>query len=132
MHNTGHCHCGAISFEVEGEPVRMAQCHCNACRRITGTGHNVQAMFKRDQIRISGSPRTHQSTADSGSMRTRYFCGECGSRLFSQNSRTPDLMAVAAGAFDDSSWFQPQVIVYASERQAWDPIDPAIDAHERM
>ncbi len=132
MKLTGSCHCGAITFAVDGEPVRMAQCHCNACRRITGTGHNVQAFFKRDDVNISGNTRTHQSTSDSGNIRTRHFCPECGSRLFSENSATPGGIGIAAGSFDDSSWFQPQAILYISERPKWDTMDENIRSFEKM
>ncbi|WP_029040858.1 GFA family protein [Cucumibacter marinus] len=132
MDLSGHCHCGAVSYTVNGEPVRMAQCHCNACRRTTGTGHLVQAFFKRDDITITGETKTYESTADSGSKRTRHFCPNCGSRLFSENEKTPHLMGIAMGSFDQSDWFHPQVILYNAERPGWDVIDPDIDQHEGM
>lgn len=125
----GHCHCGAVSYKVLGDPVRMAQCHCNACRRITGTGHNVQAFFKKSDVAITGATQTHQSLSDKGNLRTRHFCPTCGSRLFSENERAPDLIGIAAGSFDDSSWFRPQLIVYSAERPVWDVIDPDIERH---
>lgn len=129
---TGQCHCGDVKFEVTGEPVRMAQCHCNACRRITGTGHNVQAFFKKDQVTITGKTNTHDSTSDSGSTRTRHFCATCGSRLFSENSKAPGGIGIAVGVFDESEWFKPEVIVYNSERPVWDFVDPSIELHEMM
>ncbi len=132
MQLSGHCHCGEVSYKVTGEPVRMAQCHCNACRRTTGTGHNVLAFFNKDQLSISGKTRTHQSSADSGNTRTRHFCPTCGSRLFSENSRTPETIGIAVGSFDNSDWFKPEVILYTSEHPVWDPIDPEIPTHEQM
>ena len=53
MFATGRCLCGAISFSVAEPPIRMAQCHCEDCRRLTGTGHIVQAFFKTDDVTIS-------------------------------------------------------------------------------
>ncbi len=132
MNLSGHCHCGAVSYEVTGEPLRMAQCHCNACRRTTGTGHLVQAFFKKDDVSISGKTQTHQSTSDSGNTRTRHFCPTCGSRLFSENAKAPGGIGIAVGSFDDSSWFKPQVILFNAERPVWDPIDESIETHEFM
>ncbi len=132
MQLSGHCHCGAVSYTVDGEPVRMAQCHCNACRRTTGTGHNVQAFFNRHDVTITGETQTYDSIADSGSRRTRHFCPICGSRLFTENEKSPQVIGIAAGSFDNSDWFQPSVALYNTERPAWDVIDPDIDAHERM
>ncbi len=132
MQLSGHCHCGAVSYKVDGEPVRMAQCHCNACRRTTGSGHLVQAFFKKNDVAISGKTQTHQSTSDNGNMRTRHFCPTCGSRLFAENSKAPGAIGIAVGSFDDSSWFKPEIILYVSERPAWDMIDPDIPTHEQM
>lgn len=129
---TGQCHCSDVTFSVEGEPVRMAQCHCNACRRITGTGHNVQAFFKKEQVTIKGKTSTHDSTSDSGSTRTRHFCANCGSRLFSENSKVSGAIGISVGAFDESEWFKPEIIVYNSQRPIWDVIDPTIELHEMM
>ena len=132
MKLSGHCHCGAVSYQVDGEPVRMARCHCNACRRTTGTGHSVQAFFHRQDVTISGETASYQSIADSGSKRTRDFCPICGSRLFTANERPPHLIGIAAGSFDNSDWFEPAVALYDNERPAWDAIDPKLDTHEHM
>lgn len=127
---TGQCHCGAVKYEVNGDPARMAQCHCNACRRTTGTGHNVQAFFAKTDVSISGETTSHNSTSDKGNARTRQFCTTCGSRLFSQNSAMPDHIGIAAGSFNDSSWFQPAMIVYANHRPNWDHVDPSVEQHD--
>ncbi len=129
---TGQCHCGAVTFSVEGAPVRMAQCHCNACRRTTGTGHNVQAFFKREQVTIDGQTATHESLSDAGNTRTRHFCPTCGSRLFIENTRTPHAIGIAVGVFDQTDWFRPEVILYAAERPVWDVIDPEIEIQDMM
>ena len=132
MKLSGSCHCGAVSYQVEGSPMRMAQCHCNACKKITGTGHNVQAFFKAEQVNIKGKTRIHDSVSDKGNKRTRHFCANCGSRLFSENSATPDIMGIAVGSFDESSWFKPQIILYNCERPEWDKIDDTIPIRDRM
>lgn len=132
MELSGHCHCGAVSYTISGEPVRMARCHCNACRRTTGTGHAVQAFFNKDGVTITGETGSYESLADSGARRTRYFCPVCGSRLFTENEKSPHLIGVAAGSFDDSSWFKPAVGLYETERPGWDAIDPGLETHDRM
>ena len=126
MHATGHCQCGAVSFTVDGEPTRMAQCHCEDCRRSTGTGHNAQAFFAKGAVSITGKTQTYQHFADSGSVRIRHFCPVCGSRLFSENAKSPDTIGISIGAFDNSDWFRPMVTVFFSRRPAWFPVDPSI------
>jgi hypothetical protein len=28
----GNCFCGAVKFEVSGQPMAMGYCHCDSCR----------------------------------------------------------------------------------------------------
>jgi len=33
MSHTGSCHCGQVSFEVEGDPQQVMECNCSHCSR---------------------------------------------------------------------------------------------------
>lgn len=44
----GQCHCGAIRYEVSGEPVYHALCHCRDCRRSAGAPMVAWALFPRE------------------------------------------------------------------------------------
>ena len=37
----GGCLCGSVQYEVTGETKRFYHCHCERCRKATGTGHAV-------------------------------------------------------------------------------------------
>lgn len=130
--NTGKCQCGAVTYTVKGDPLRMAQCHCEDCRRASGTGHMSLAFFNEDQINISGETHSYSSTADSGNINTRNFCPKCGSRLFGSNSARTGVVAITAGTLDNSSWFKPAVIVYAAHRPAWDQMDESLPTFDKM
>ena len=39
----GGCHCGAIRYELEGDAITHALCHCTDCRRAHGRLDNVSA-----------------------------------------------------------------------------------------
>ena len=47
---TGRCLCGACAYEIEGEPVVVAHCHCLDCQRLSGAGHSTGAMFAESNI----------------------------------------------------------------------------------
>jgi hypothetical protein len=92
----------------------MAQCHCRDCQRSTGAGHTSNAVFEAAQVEMTGETTSYAAKADSGNTFTRHFWPTCGGRVFALNSGRPGMIILGAGAFDDSSWFSPQVVAMAS------------------
>lgn len=129
---TGQCLCGAVKYTVSAPPRIMSQCHCDDCRRATGTGHASNAFFKKNAVHITGVTNTYVSVADNGSSVTRYFCSVCGSLLFGALSKRKNLLAIAVGTLDDSSWFKPDAIVYCKRKPLWDCMDASIPAYAEM
>jgi hypothetical protein len=37
---TARCFCGAVQFEVAGEPAAMGYCHCESCRQRPRSTHS--------------------------------------------------------------------------------------------
>ena len=33
----GKCHCGRVRYEIAGPVRQVVECHCESCRRITGS-----------------------------------------------------------------------------------------------
>jgi len=129
---TGQCLCGKISYTISAPPRVMSQCHCDDCRKATGTGHASNAFFKQQDVHINGEPSSYNSVADSGSIVTRYFFPVCGSLLFGALGGIKNVLAVAVGSLDDSSWFKPSAIVYNKRKPHWDFMDPNIPAYAEM
>ena len=129
---TGHCLCGAVTVEISGAPLRMAQCHCKDCQRASGGGHMSLAFFKSDDVTISGETGSHPVTADSGNINTRHFCPKCGSRVFGENSARAGIVGIPVGILDDTSWFAPDAIVYARDRAPWDRTSTDIPNFDQM
>jgi hypothetical protein len=129
---SGGCLCGAVRFSVKGRPIRMAQCHCRDCQRASGTGHMSNAIFNEADVAITGTTASYASTADSGNTLTRHFCPTCGSRLYLTSSARPGMIVMAAGAFDDSGWFDPQVVLFTKSRPTWDITTNDVPSFEAM
>ena len=129
---TGGCLCGAIRYTAHAAPVRMVQCHCAQCRKLSGTGHASQAFFESGDVEISGQPSSYVFTADSGNVKTYHFCPTCGSRLHGKNSGRPGIIIVPVGCFEDNSWFAPHGVAYTSCREAWDMTTKDVPNFETM
>lgn len=113
---TGKCHCGAIRYETEGEPIYSALCHCGDCQASTGAPMVGWALFAQDKVRISGDPVSFQSSDAA----TRQFCGTCGTGLFYLNPTVfPGSIDIQTSTLDDPAAFPPQVHVQYAEAAPW-------------
>jgi hypothetical protein len=98
----------------------MGHCHCEDCRRSSGSGHSSHLAVPEAGLAVTGAPTGYARPADSGNLVTRYFCSTCGSALFSKNAGMPGTVFLRASSLDDLETFQPQMHVYASRAASWD------------
>ncbi len=116
MKLSGGCHCGALRYEIEGEAVASAICHCRDCRKSTGAPLTGWLMIPREALTITGEPKIYASSEHG----RRFFCGTCGASLFYANAETlPGLIDVQSGALDDPEQAPPRIHVMASQRIGW-------------
>ncbi|KAH8679400.1 Mss4-like protein [Ilyonectria robusta] len=124
----GGCLCGDIRYSYTGEPVVNALCHCNDCRKLSGSTFSLNFLVPEGNFKlISGSPRTFTKTADSGNNITSYFCGNCGTTPFRDGDSFPNLKIIKAGTLDDSTILndaKPNLEGYAPSRLKWIPAIP--------
>jgi hypothetical protein len=108
--------CGAIRYEVKSDPLRTAQCHCDDCRRATGSAFATNIFVKADDLAITqGTAKSFQHEADSGNIMTKEFCANCGSQLFGHSSGGTDMRSVKVGSIDDASFVKPEIEVFVSK-----------------
>ena len=105
--NEGGCLCGAIRYAVTAEPVRVTFCHCRFCQRGSGAAYAVEPIFNQSDFSvIRGSPSIYEHRSEeSGKTLLVNFCSNCGTKMFLDFERFPDLCGVYAGTFDDPNWF---------------------------
>ena len=62
----GGCLCGAVRYRSEADPVLTAHCHCEDCRRTSGTGHGTHVVIPTGaltQNRIKAAPSATTTAA---------------------------------------------------------------------
>src|SRR5262245_10771869 len=119
---TGRCLCGSVRYQCEGNLGPAHYCHCEDCRRCTGSINIAVQVEARSFRIIAGSPRGFTKQADSGNPLTRYFCLECGSPLYTVSPVHPDVLYVKAGTLDDTRLVQPRrTSILALHMSAFDP-----------
>lgn len=122
-HITGGCHCGAIRYEVAGELIVHALCHCTDCRRHAGAPMVGWTTYAEDAVKLTkGQPKVYQSSQHG----RRHFCENCGSGLFYTNANVlPGIIDIQSGTYDDPGAVPAAVHIQVAERLRW-----MEDAHE--
>lgn len=129
---TGGCACGAVRFEVRGEPADMNHCHCRLCQRGSGTGHGSHLTFVDAEVTLTGEARHWIATGELGTRKSRAFCPTCGTPAYMTFPDMPGVFVVYAGTLDEPERFAPQFVMWVSMAQAWDSADAGIPAFEKM
>jgi len=119
MERNATCSCGQLVVRCNGEPALVSVCHCPSCQKRTGSPYGIAAFFPRADVQANGRTRRYTRTADSGFEVTFHFCPDCGSTVFWQPQRKPDMIAVAVGAFADPTFPPPSQEVYQQHRHPW-------------
>ena len=118
---TGGCNCGAVRFEVSHPFVSAVYCHCTRCQRRTGTAASANGRTVPGSFRVvQGEDRMRAWTPASGA--AKYFCGDCGSALFSATSEDPPAVGVRLGAVDGDPGIRPSAHQFVAYAAAWEAL----------
>ena len=130
----GSCLCGGVRFEVDPPFIQASHCHCERCRKHSGTAVCTQARVLRKQfhllqgrelIKVYGSASVRDSGA-TGKVAERHavkaFCLNCGSSLFGGDWPNGPQVSIRMGAFDDDPGIRPQFHTFVADRAPWDTI----------
>ncbi len=130
MTHQGGCHCGAVRYEVNGEPQHVALCHCNDCRKSSGAPMVAWAAFTEDQFKlVEGEPVTFNSSGSA----MRSFCPKCGSGLYYRNAEfLPGIVDIQSATLDDPEALPPGAHIQTAERLGWMETAHSLPAFERF
>lgn len=125
----GGCLCGKVRFRVEGAPKWAAHCHCNSCRKFTGSIFATYAGYETGAVtQLGAAPVRHHSSPGV----TRSFCGQCGTAISYESERWPGEIHLLVGAFDDAGIFEPEAHVYWAERVPWLEMDDGLPKYDTV
>ena len=114
MH-TGHCLCGQLRFEADGEPQWVSYCHCASCRRHTASPVTCFVNFKSDRVRFTGDRTLYESSEGV----TRSHCAICGTPISYETQCRSDEIDLYLNAFDNPQDFKPQIHAFFEEHIPW-------------
>lgn len=118
----GSCLCGAVRYEIAGSFESFYLCHCEYCRKDTGSAHasnlfsstaDLKWISGQDKIAIYSLPSTRH---------VKSFCSNCGSALPNVQDGGK-LLVVPAGGLDGEVGITPDARIFFSSKADWDLIE---------
>lgn len=117
----GGCHCGAITFEAEVDPEKVAACHCSDCQTMSGAPFRTVVMVPEADFTLkSGELKTYVKTAESGNPRAQVFCPECGTHIYATSvGDGPKILGIRVGTIHQRDQLPPKRQVWTRSAQRW-------------
>jgi hypothetical protein len=112
----GLCACGAAQLEVEGAPLFSGVCHCDNCKRRTGSAFGWSVYVRDEQI-VDRSGEFAAFEVREG--QTRHFCARCGATLYWKVDAFGSMTGIAGGCFGDDAAMTPSATVNNDQRLHW-------------
>lgn len=119
MKYVGSCLCGEVTFEIEGDFQNFYLCHCERCRKDTGSAHAANLFSSTAELRwLSGEEKikTYNFRAEG---HIKSFCTNCGSAL-PNIQMDGKLLVVPAGSIESNINIKPQGHIYYASKANWD------------
>jgi hypothetical protein len=115
----GSCLCGAVRFEVQGTIDAFYLCHCEYCRKDTGSAHASNLFSSTAKLTwLSGEHNVTSFTLPS-TRHAKSFCSVCGSAL-PNLQMDGKLLVIPAGSIDNQLALKPSAHIFAASRADWD------------
>ena len=129
---TGSCLCKQVTYEVEVPFERFYYCHCQRCRKATGSPHAANGFVKPAAFRWrSGQELVKRYDLPEAKRFSLQFCSACGAKV-PHPTRDGSAVIIPAGSLDVDPKSRPQAVIYWGSRAPWFDDCSQIPKHETM
>lgn len=114
----GGCCCGNVAFKLKDDFSKFFFCHCEQCRKLTGSAHASNLFTSPDNIEwLKGEQNTKRYEHPTRSF-AKVFCTDCGSGLpyLSQSGR---FLIVPAGCLNEEPSKPVDAQIFCEEQTHW-------------
>lgn len=129
---TGSCLCGSVNYKSNSDPLVIQNCHCDQCRKATGSVYLTNLFIKEENFEITGEVNNYTHLSDTGNKMTKYFCPNCGSQVFGKNSGRPGIITIRAGTVNEKDIIKPIRNLFLKSKVPSTPINSNLEACEGM
>lgn len=121
MNLTGGCSCKAIRYELNEGPLIVHACHCRDCQRVTGSAFVINLWIENKFVKKTGAePQSFMLKGGTGNNHEVFFCGKCGTYVWSRYYGAPgDALFVRGGTLDNPDAVKPDVHIFTRSKVPW-------------
>ena len=114
---SGSCLCGRVRYEIDGPMQVMGFCHCENCRKFTGSAFSAGGRIAAQSFRwVEGEEWVQRYESSPGIHRC--FCRHCGSSLVSMPDGMPHV-GVYSGTLDADPEIHPALHLFVKSKAPW-------------
>ncbi|MEE1673118.1 GFA family protein [Agarivorans aestuarii] len=114
----GSCLCDKVQFEAEDKFQQFHLCHCDQCKKMSGSAHVSNLFIKPDYFNwLAGEELVSRYDVPERSI-SNAFCQQCGSAV-PYLSSSKQWVIVPAGGLNSSPSLKPQDHIFTQEKAEW-------------
>jgi hypothetical protein len=127
----GTCLCGGVRFEVTEPFVRISQCHCETCKRISGGIGTATGRVPTEAVRIlAGRELITTYQPEEGTAKS--FCRICGANLFGSGWPDSEMTGVRLTALEPPFDGKPAMHTWVRSVASWETLpDDGLPRYEK-
>lgn len=119
----GSCLCGSIAYEIsantENQTPKFFHCHCQRCRKASGTGHASLIILEQCSLKwVQGEPILGRYKVPEAERFATCFCINCGSALPRYDEQSGRAV-IPAGSIDNELDLKPEARIFWNSRAQW-------------
>ena len=125
----GRCLCGKLRLELKGKPLWVPHCHCESCRRNTGSAVATFVGYRKEQLAYTRGKRKFYTSSPGVQ---RGFCADCGTPMTYEADRCPDEVHLHISTLDNPGAYRPRAHVFFAERVPWMDLEDDLPRYEGL
>lgn len=119
----GSCLCGNVEYEInadtENQTAKFFHCHCQRCRKASGTGHTSLIILEHCSLNWKqGVELLGRYKVPEAERFATCFCTNCGSALPRYDEQTGRAV-IPAGSIDNQLDLKPEARIFWNSRAPW-------------
>src|SRR2546421_872463 len=115
----GSCLCGAVTYVLDGAPLKRRYCHCTRCRKARSAAHAANMTTAFDGVRFTrGEDELARYKVPDARFFTNVFCQHCGSPM-PRRDADRQISVVPMGSLDDDPGARATGHIFVAFKAPW-------------